>query len=481
MAAGEAAHSGSDNGVVTREARPQAAELGLAAAGEEAWIEVIRQMDRVYAELLESQVQLERKNEELEAAQDFIASVMEAMSDLMIVCDTDGVIQQVNAALERLTGLGKEALVGRPLTDILCGEDEETQARFTRHLAARQGFSDCEVLVRTGEGEPVPISINCSPRRDHRNRLVGLVLIGRPMGELQRAYRELDAALKNFETAQKHLVSSEKMAALGRLVAGVAHELNNPISFIFGNMHALKSYGEKITRYLDATAGEMTPGEMRRLREELGMDRIARDIGPLVEGTLEGAERVSEIVQDLRRFSGTRKEPKEEFALRPVIETAVSWVLRGARHRPAVTIEIPDELRLRAKRGYLHQIVVNLVQNAIDALDGRRGGRIRIGAVSEDGGLCISVEDNGPGIAADHMGKVFEPFFTTKPVGQGTGLGLYVSYRMADEIGASLSVRDCAGGGACFTLCFTADEEGAATGAKAERVPARPGMAKEGA
>ena len=421
---------------------------------EEAWIEVIQQMDRVYGELVDSQVALEKKNDELEDAQEFIASVMSAMTDLMIVCDTEGNIQQVNPALERLTGLAAEQLVGRPLSDVLIGANPDTQNEFQSHLTANRPFSDCEVLALSAGGEQVPLSVNCSPRRDHRNRSVGMVLIGRPMGELQRAYRELDEALKNFENAQQHLVSSEKMAALGRLVAGVAHELNNPISFVFGNMHALKSYGEKITRFLNATDQDLSHDEMLRLRQDLQIDRIAKDILPLVEGTLEGAERVSDIVQDLRRFSGNQKEPIEEFTLSQVIQTAVNWVLRGARKAPTVKVICPDDFTVFSKKGHIHQILVNLVQNSIDALENSGSATVSITVRQEDTQICIAVSDNGSGVSEAHLGQIFEPFFTTKPIGQGTGLGLYVSYRMADEIGATLMGRNNEKGGACFTLCL---------------------------
>lgn len=448
------AHAFDSTNITNAPLKPKSGENdgAISVPNDDTWIEVIQQMDRVYAELLDSQVALEEKNEELESAQDFIASVMSAMTDLMIVCDTDGRILQVNNALEQLTGIPAKDLAGRPLSEVLHGHNSDTQSEFQTHMAANRAFSDCEVLVQGADGALLPLSVNCSPRCDHRNRSVGMVLIGRPMGELQRAYRELDDALKNFENAQQHLISSEKMAALGRLVAGVAHELNNPISFVFGNMHALKSYGEKITRFLTATDHDLSHEELRRLRHDLQIDRIAKDILPLVEGTLEGAERVSDIVQDLRRFSGNQKEPVDEFTLRPLIETAVNWVLRGAKVAPQVKVNCGASLSVHTKKGHIHQILVNLVQNAIDALNGVEYPCITISAYEEEGQISIMVSDNGSGISEMHLGKIFEPFYTTKPVGQGTGLGLYVSYRMADEIGGALTVENSPEGEVCFKL-----------------------------
>ena len=426
--------------------------LVTGARGEDVWIDVIRQMDRVYAELVESQVALEAKNAELEVAQEFIASVMRAMSDLMIVCDTEARIVQVNEALVRLTGLAPGALEGRALAEVLHAPDTDTEDSFARHLRARRAFSDCEVVIRAANGEEVPLSVNCSPRHDRRGRPAGLVLIGRPMGELQRAYRELDAALRRFERAQQQLIASEKMAALGRLVAGVAHELNNPISFIYGNIHALQKYQARLETYLGAIREGIGPRALAQLRDELGIDRITADMPELIEGTLEGAERVSSIVQDLRRFSGNQREPNETFAVKSAVQTALSWARRGARVMPEISVACEDGLEVTTRRGHVHQILVNLLQNAFDALAGTGRARVEITAQAGAGRVTISVIDNGPGIAPEAADRIFEPFFTTKPVGQGTGLGLYLSYRMAEELGARLAHAPAPAGGACFTL-----------------------------
>ena len=411
--------------------------------GDDTWIEVIQQMDRVYGELVDSQSALEDKNAELVEAQTFISSVQEAMSDLLIVCDTHGHIQQVNRALERLTGKPSASFIGLPLSDVLQSPQQDTQTKFEHHLAAGVAFADCEVDVADAHGNFLPISVNCAPRQDHRNRSVGMVLIGRPIGELQAAYKELDEALQNFELAQKHLAASEKMAALGRLVAGVAHELNNPISFVYGNMHAMQTYGEKITTFLQALDASPSLAHMQNLRQQLGMDRIASDILPLVQGTLEGAERVSDIVQDLRRFSGNQSEPLECFAVEPATRTAFNWVMRGTRQQPDFEITCEGGLEITTKKGHLHQILVNLVQNAVDALAVTPAAKISLMAYTAENRIVWEISDNGPGILPENLNHIFEPFFTTKPVGKGTGLGLYVSYRLADELGGSLTAAPC--------------------------------------
>lgn len=427
---------------------------------EEAWIEVIQKMDSVYAELINSQAELEQKNAELENAQKFISSVVSSMTDILIVCDTEGKIQQTNTALEYLSNYEKQQLIGRPLEYVFTDTCKVLAAQIPAKMQSNEPVSDIEISICDSNGESIPLAINCSSRFNNKGKIVGMVLIGRPLGELRRAYKELDQAHHTLREAQQQLVFSEKMAALGRLVAGVAHELNNPISFVFGNMHALKNYGKKLTLYLNAVEKHDDNPTLQELREDLAIDRITKDIMPLVEGTLEGAERVSEIVQELRRFSGTQKEDAEEFKLRPLIETAVSWVLRGSKYKASSQVQCSKDLKVFARKGYVHQIIINLVQNAVDVLENTENGKIIIDCKYSKKSIIIAIADNGSGISKDDIDHIFEPFFTTKPIGQGTGLGLYVSYNMAEEIGGDLSGENQKSGGAVFKLKLPVSAEG---------------------
>ncbi|TJW15615.1 MAG: PAS domain S-box protein [Mesorhizobium sp.] len=431
--------------------------LGLAPAGEEAWIEVIQKMDEVYKDLIESQTLLERQHAALREAQQFIGSVLGSMTDVLIACDARGRIQQVNPAMVQLSGIAEAKLVGAAILDLFEDEAGAIAARLGECLRSAHSVADLEVHMRQNGGGETPLALNCSPRLDHRGKLVGIVIVGRPIGELRRAYSELDLAHQRLTRTQQQLVVSEKMAALGRVVAGVAHELNNPISFVFGNMHALKRYGVAITAYLDARHNGSDPKSLDAMREKLKIDSIAADIEPLIEGTLEGAERVRAIVQDLRRFSSSQREMPETFDVTRLVRTAVDWVVRAERVKPAVAFDMPDQLDVVARKGYLHQVIVNLVHNAAHVLQGVDDPRIEISCCREGEEIVIKIRDNGTGIAQAHMAQIFEPFFTTKPIGQGTGLGLYVSYGLIKEQQGDLTVANDPEGGAVFTVRFPAN------------------------
>lgn len=428
----------------------QAPHAAQEAAQEAAWIEVIRKMDETYADLVRYQVELEEKNSSLEAAQQFIASVLSSMTDVLIVCDAQGRIQQVNKAMEVLVGATEASLKGRPFQVLLSGDCQPLAASLVEKI--RSGvISDCEVTF-CGRGGKVPLAMNCTSRFDHRGRRVGMVLIGRPVGELRRAYEALHQAHGELQRAQQQLVNAEKMASLGRLVAGVAHELNNPISFVYGNVHALARYRERLTRYLAAVDAADLPEGLRRLRDELRVPQMLADIAPLLDGTLQGAERVRDLVQDLRRFSSGQSVERTRFDLVHVVETAVRWVTKGARQDLELEIAAPPTLEVRAHPGQLQQVLMNLVQNAVDALHDTERPRIRIQVESVGDEVQVRVHDSGPGIAGDDLVRVFDPFFTTKQVGQGTGLGLSISYGIVAEHGGRLVAANHPDGGAEFTL-----------------------------
>jgi two-component system, NtrC family, sensor histidine kinase HupT/HoxJ len=436
--------------------------ISLNQPSEDAWIEVIQKMDAVYAELVQNQVELEAKNAALEEAQTLISSVFSSMTDVLAVTDRSGRIQRVNHALEQVTGLSEAALAGQPLTAIFDASCTAHAEQMMARLRVDGTVADCEVSLKEASGIAAPFAMNCSARFDHKGRYAGSVMVGRPLGELRRAYKRLDKAHRELQEAQQHLVFSEKMAALGRLVAGVAHELNNPISFVFANMHALKKYALRVRTYLEAIDAGLGGEELLALRRDLKIGRILEDIEPLIEGTLEGATRASEIVQDLRRLSSTQAEPAEEFNLKRVISTAASWVIKSARAKPEVSLTVPEDLTATGPRGAVHQILVNLIQNSLDAMVDTDWPIVDVAVTADADWIGISVRDHGSGIAPEAMKKLFEPFFTTKPLGKGLGLGLYVSYGLAEDIGGSLCASNHPEGGAVFTLCIprTAGRDG---------------------
>jgi two-component system sensor histidine kinase HupT/HoxJ len=425
--------------------------LRLDETTESAWIDVIKKMDKVYADLVHYQVELEQKNAELEEAQQFIRSVLESMTEVLIVCDIRGRILQVNQALEKLTGKPEGELLNRPFNELFGLESQPMVEQFSEKLG-NDAIVDCEVNLLTRAGGIMPLAMNCSSRYDVKGKLLGMVLIGRPVGELGRAYEALNKAHIDLKQTQEHLVHSEKMASLGRLVAGVAHELNNPISVVFGNMHALKRYGQRINDYIADVGAYLDPDLLRELREKYRIDKIESDMGPLIAGTMEGAERISNIVLDLRRYSGIQKEQPEPFELRHVVMTATEWVIKATREKPEVRYELPESCVVRGRQGQVHQILINLIQNALDVMEGQKQKSLCISCDKDEKDVWIRIHDSGPGIAKGDMSKLFDPFYTTKEVGKGTGLGLYISYGLAQDMGGDLSAENCDDGGAAFIL-----------------------------
>ena len=155
------------------------------------WVDVIRKMDETYAELVRYQVELEAKNSALEDAQQFIRSVLASTADVLVVCDREGRILQVNRALEQLTGKSESSLAGRPVYELFVEPAQALQQRFEVAIHD-SGVHDCELNISGQGGESVPVAINCTPRYDNRHRILGLVLVGRPVGELRRAYEALN-------------------------------------------------------------------------------------------------------------------------------------------------------------------------------------------------------------------------------------------------------------------------------------------------
>jgi two-component system sensor histidine kinase HupT/HoxJ len=432
-------------------------ELTLSQAQEDAWIEVIRKMDQTYTELLHYQVELERKNAELEAAQQFISSIEAAMTDVLIVCDFQGRIQRVNAALEHITGKSAADLLNQPFQLLFTPECLPLVNTFQQQIR-EAAIHDCEITLK-GVIENVPLAMNCTPRMDMRGRLEGMVLIGRPVGELRKAFSALHQAHQELQLAQQQLISSEKMAALGRLVAGVAHELNNPISFVYANMHAMQRYATRLQEYLQSIHTRQDADYIELLRRQLRIDYILQDMDSLVSGTVEGAERVSDIVRDLRRFSSNQTDQTVRFDLLHVLETSVRWVVKGSRLDTQIHYTLPKQVWLQGNPGQIQQVIINLVQNALDAMENTVNPQLFIQIMQTDTQALLQIRDTGSGIASENLVRVFDPFFTTKPIGQGTGLGLSISYGIAKDHGGKLLVRNHEQGGAEFSLVLPKPQE----------------------
>ena len=245
----------------------------------------------------------------------------------------------------------------------------------------------------------------------------------------------MEERTNELRDTQAQLMQSEKMRSLGQLVAGVAHELNNPIGFVHANLQLLDGYVKRLVD--DREAGRDS-------------ERAEEAITKLLSRSREGTERVKKIVQDLRTFSRVDQAELAEADLNEEIERTLA--LMEPRFKDGITVErdFGEIPRVKCFAGQLNQVFMNLVMNACDAMDGR--GTVEIRTRPAGQGVELVFVDDGPGIPPEARERIFEPFFTTKPVGQGTGLGLSISHGIVERHGGKMEFECPPGGGTTFRI-----------------------------
>jgi signal transduction histidine kinase len=272
--------------------------------------------------------------------------------------------------------------------------------------------------------------------------------------QLRAANEELQAAYRDLQLTQVQLIQREKMASVGQLVAGVAHELNNPIGFVYSNVGTLDDFVKRLRAILDVyRAVPLADAEQARVDEHwrrLKVDYALKYLDSMIEGIREGAERARKIVRDLRVFARTEADVWQAVDLHEELESSLTLVNHLLKERVTVHRTFGPLPSVECVRSQIDQVLLNLLANAAQAITGP--GAITIETRVEDGCAVVAVSDSGPGIAPDVIGRIFDPFFTTKPVGEGTGLGLSISYEIVKKHRGEIRAESPPGGGATFTV-----------------------------
>ncbi|MGH1416990.1 MAG: sensor histidine kinase [Pelagimonas sp.] len=416
-----------------------------------AWAEVVLAIEDTYSELATYQSRLEAQNVELEGLRRFMGSVLSSISDILFVVDKSRRIEEVNGSVQAILGSDDSVALGTPAETLFSKSDQALLRQTLDQVVLTKQSMRIEVEIMTTSGA-TPLDLSIAPRLDDRGRSRGAVLVGRPLGELRNAYAELEDSHNSLKEAQSYLVRSEKLASLGRLVAGVAHELNNPISFVYANTHALEKYTRRIESYFQAVESGAAREDLVKLRAELRLDRAVKNLRDALNGAKEGAERVRDIVEDLRRLSADGRGDAILFDLNTTARTAVDWVVRGTKTPTAISFVEESGLQAFGNPAHVQQIVMNLVQNALDALAQVPDPKVTIMTGAKGDRVMLRVTDNGTGIPNEVATSIFDPFYTTKPVGKGTGLGLAISHKIAEEHAGTLTLLTSEVGNTCFEL-----------------------------
>jgi two-component system NtrC family sensor kinase len=276
--------------------------------------------------------------------------------------------------------------------------------------------------------------------------------------ELRQRNLELTELNAKLSMAQQQLVQSEKLASIGELAAGVAHEINNPIGYIFSNFGTLQSYLKQLFDMLavyqqaEASAPPAVAAALAAKRRAIDLDFLREDIPSLMHESKEGIVRVRHIVQDLKDFSRTDTSQEWGWAnLHAGIDSTLNIVANEVKYKADVVKQYGDIPDIECLPSQINQVIMNLVVNAAHAIGDQRG-RITLRTGTEGAMVWVEVADNGSGIARENLSRIFDPFFTTKAIGKGTGLGLSLAYGIVQKHHGRIEVDSEAGRGTCFRV-----------------------------
>lgn len=277
------------------------------------------------------------------------------------------------------------------------------------------------------------------------------------MNILEQQHLELNAAYKGLKATQSQMLQHEKMASVGQIAAGVAHEINNPTGFIISNLGTLKKYTEKIMEFNKFSEESLVSGEAENIeraiqgkKKQLKIDYIMTDMCNLVQETLEGAERIKTIVQNLKTFSRLDEARCKMDDINAGIESTLNILANEIKYRAVVKKDLGEIPLTLCNLGQLNQVFMNIISNAAHSIEEK--GEIAISTREENGFIVITFSDTGRGIPPEILARIFEPFFTTKDPGQGTGLGLSIAYDIVQEHHGEITAESEVGKGTTFTI-----------------------------
>jgi two-component system NtrC family sensor kinase len=348
----------------------------------------------------------------------FSEEILDTLHEGVAMVTPNGLIRRVNRGLVRLTGYRPEDLVGMEIERLLAkmpaGELRSVEDEPTELIGA--------------DGVPIPVSLSAAALRDLRKNEMGLVLVVRDLREIQELRRRM--------------VTQARLAAVGELAAGLAHEINNPLAFVRSNLALLGQHVKSLTNAENRTADEQAA--------------VALESHEIIDESLRGVDRAADVVQGVRRFTDAGQPRREVSDLNALMEDALA-MLRPQARSSAVSIEFhPAELPpLPCSPQDLRQVFLNLLVNAADAVGEK--GRVVVTTKHADSETIVEISDDGCGIPPETVERIFDPFFTTKEVGEGTGLGLAIAWHIVEAHAGHIEVESTPGVGTTFSLRLPVD------------------------
>jgi PAS domain S-box-containing protein len=407
-----------------------------------------------------------------------IKELLEGSVDAAVILDADRRVLYYNRAYEALTGLRGRQLAQRVAAGDRCFEIFPLEICRTDCLGckardASRSLRVDEIKAMRGDGEELTFIVAAVPVRLDGGAVVIIetyrdvtadVRIQRRLKILlereRRAKEDLEEVVRErtqeLRQAQAQLVHQEKMSSLGRLVAGIAHELNNPINFVYGNVDFLGQYMEDLLGLVKVIDSAELSDEARKkvaeAKTRIEYDFLVEDWRKLLRSIRAGAERTASIVQDLKTFSRAGGDLQDADIVAG-IETTLNLIAPLLKNRIEVRRRVaPGVPRILCHAGHVNQVFMNILTNAAQAITGEGWIEVIIEPIDEGKAVRVAISDSGPGIRQEVMAKITDPFFTTKDVGEGTGLGLWISENIVRAHGGTLEWRNPSDGGAQFVV-----------------------------
>jgi len=371
----------------------------------------------------------------------------------VVLVDQNGVVRSWNGVMQVLTGITACTAVGAPMEALRFAGDPtaEVPLELKSREASRMPIADFEIPQNAGVSRCL-VFARC------------LSTGGARPGQPPTLRIQAEAVEKNVRPvipAHSHIMQTEKLAAIGQLAAGVAHEINNPIGYVFSNLKTLGNYVRDLLKIVDAVEGVAHLDDLRHLKRNLEYDYIRNDLAALLSESEDGIDRVKKIITALKDFSRPEEDGFREFDLHHGIETTLKVVNNELKYKANIVRDFGVLPLVECNGSQINQVTLNLLINAVQAIATHGTITIRSGVNGAD--VWFEVEDTGEGIEDDALHRIFEPFYTTKQLGKGTGLGLALSYGIVEQHRGRIEVFSKKGWGSRFRIWLpihqkTADE-----------------------